>query len=241
NNDKGEHPYKKLAREMKANEVKNLLFFYGKEQYLVNWATEALIHKYVNPICKELDLTKLDGMTVTFQEIINCCETLPMMSEKKLVILSQFKVADGSYTNYFNEEDEKKLVAYFEEMPPQCLLIMTGDTIDKRKKFFKTVNTVGGTYDFYNLDEGQLKGFIEKRLKIAGKKAKPNVIRTFMDITGYYDKNTDYTLYNLENDLKKMISYSQGEEVFLADVAVAVSGNVDTDIFAMIDALSRDR
>lgn len=241
NNDKGEHPYKKIAREMKAEQVKNLLFFYGKEQYLVNWAVETLIHKYINPVCKELDLTQLDGATATLQEIINCCETFPMMSEKKIVILSQFKAAEGRYTKFFNEEDEKKLVAYFSEVPSNCLLIITAETTDKRKKFFKGIKDIGGEYDFYNLDESQLKGFIEKRIKTAGKIVKPNVIRAFMDMTGYYDKETDYTLYNLENDLKKVISYSQGEEIFLADVAVSVSGNMDTDVFAMIDALSRDR
>lgn len=240
-NDKREHPYKKIAKEIKSGEVKNLLFFYGKEQYLVTWAIDTLIQKYINPVCKELDLTRLDGTTVNFEELQNTCETLPLMSEKKVVVVSNFKVAEGSFTKFFGEADEKKLISYLETLPTECLLIFTAETTDKRKKIFKAIKEFGSEYDFYNLDESQLKGFIEKRIKSAGKIARPNVIRTFMDMTGYYDKDTDYTLYNVENDIKKMISYSQGEELFLADVAVAVSGNLDTDVFAMIDALSRDR
>ncbi len=237
----GEHPYKIIQKEIKNDQLKNVLFFYGRETYLVQWALSQIIDKYVNPACRELDLSRISGETVSFSEIQNCCETLPMMSPYKVVVVSDFKALSGARVKGFTEEEEKKLSAYLETVPSNCLLIFTGDAPDKRKKLFKAIASCGSAYDFRELDERLLKGFIEKRIRAAGKTVRPSVINTLVSESGYYDKETDYTLFHLVNDIDKAVAHSVGEEILLEDVNGTVSGNVDTNVFAMIDALSRGR
>lgn len=243
NNAPVEHPYKRISREIKEANLKNLLFFHGREDYLINWAIETIVKKYVNEACKELDFSKVDGQKATLGEIRNNCETLPIMSPSRVVLLTDFKPIEGGKSKFITDEEEKELAEYLQHLPENCILIMTGTggTPDKRKKLYKTLVEKGSAYDFCELDEKQLRAFIDKRFRTSQKTAKASIIGEFITSSGYYDKDTDYTLYNLDNDIKKIIAHNGGAEVFLSDVLDTVSGNIDTNVFAMIDALSRNR
>ncbi len=233
------HAYQKIQSQMKDGKLKKVLFFYGREAYLSHWALEALIEKYINPACKELDVSLFDGSVVTVRELMNACETLPLFSEKKLVVVKDFIPLSGTKRKGFNEEDEKSLISYLKDLPETTMLIFTAGTADKRRKLYKGVAETGEAYEFSPLEEKQLTSFIQKRLKNAERIAKPAVISQFVQYTGYYDKDSGYDLYCLENDIKKALLFSQNPELILSDFTGTASANVDTDIFAMLDALSR--
>ena len=188
-----------------------------------------------------MDFSRLDGTSVTLDQIKGSCETLPFLSEKRVVLLSDFKPIDGGKSKNIDESDEKQLGEYFKTFPEYCMLIITSERADKRKKLYKSIAECGGVYEFGELDEKSLKSYIEKRFKEAGKTARPSVVAQLIEASGYFDKDTDYTLYNLENDIKKTVAYSDGSEIGMDAVENTVSGNLDTDVFAMIDSVSRDR
>ncbi|WP_324823241.1 DNA polymerase III subunit delta [Sinanaerobacter sp. ZZT-01] len=233
------HAYQKVQKEMKDGKLKQVLFFYGRETYLSNWATEALISKYISPVSKELDVSQFDGTLVNVRDLINTCETLPLFSEKKLVIVKDFVPLSGIKRKGFTEEDEKKLIEYIKDLPKTTMLVFMADTADKRRKLYKGVAEAGAAYEFSPLEEKQLVAFIQKRLKSAERIAKPAAITQFISYTGYYDKESDYDLYCLENDIKKALFFSQTPELTLADFTGTASANMDTNVFAMIDALSK--
>jgi len=236
-----EHAYKRIDKDIKSNSVKNLLLLYGREDFLIHWAVDALLHKYVNEVCRDMDFSKLDGTAITFEQIRNDCETLPFLSERRVVLITDFKLIEGAKTKGFDEEEEKKLAEYLKKIPDNCLLIITAGGADKRKKIFKSISESGGVYEFGELDEKSLKSYIEKKFKEAGKTARPAVVAELIATSGYYDKDTDYTLYNLENDIKKAVAYNEGTEIGMDAVENTISGNMDTNVFAMIDSLGRDR
>lgn len=241
NDDKIVHAFKRISEDLKKGDLKNLLVFHGREEYLKEWACKEIIKKYINEATKELDLTFLDGSSVSFTDIRNSCETLTMLSDKRVVVINDFKLAEGQNLKTFSDDDEKYLCDYIENIPDTCFLIIVSESLDKRKKFGKTAVKVGGVYDFCELDEKQLISFINKKFKENGKKAEPAVLRQIVESSGYFAKESDYTLLNLENDIKKILAFSNLEEVHAGDVASIVSGNIDTNVFAMIDALSRNR
>jgi DNA polymerase-3 subunit delta len=236
-----EHAFKRIDKDIKSNSIKNLLLLYGREGFLIHWAIDTLVKKYVNEVCREMDFTKLDGTAVTFEEIRNACETMPFLSERRVVLVSDFKLMEGGKTKGFGEDDESILSGYLKNVPDSCLLIFTAEGADKRKKLFKATSECGGAYEFGELDEKSLKAYIEKRFKDAGKTARSSVVAELIEASGYYDKETDYTLYNLENDIKKAIAYTEQTEIGSDAVENTVSGNMDTNVFAMIDFLGRDR
>lgn len=237
----GEHAFKRIDKDIKSNSLKNLLLLYGREDFLIRWAVDALVKKYVNDACRDMDFSRLDGTSVTFEQIRNDCETLPFLSERRVVLIADFKLIEGGKTKGFGEEEEKLLADYLKNMPEDCLLIVTSENVDKRRKLFKSIVESGGVYEFCELDEKSLKSYIEKRFKEAGKAARPAVVAELIAASGYYDKDTDYTLYNLENDIKKAIAYNEDAEIGMEAVENTISGNMDTNVFAMIDSLGRDR
>lgn len=195
----------------------------------------------MNPISKDLDFSKLDGSAVTFEQIRNDCETVPFLSGRRVVVIADFKLMEGGKTKGFDEAEERMLSDYLKKVPDSCLLIITSGGADKRKKLFKAVSDAGSTYEFCELDEKSLKSYIEKRFRDAGKAARSSVVAELIASSGYYDKDTDYTLYNLENDIKKAVAYSETGEIGMDAVENTVSGNIDTNVFAMIDSLGSGR
>ncbi len=236
-----EHAYKKIDKDIRNNCVKKMLLLCGREEFLIHWAVDALIGKYVNPVCRDMDFSKMDGTALTFEQIRNDCETLPFLSERRVVLISDFKLVEGGKTKGFEEEEEKRLADYLKDIPDHCLLIMTSQGVDKRKKIVKNIAEWGSVYEFGELDEKSLKSYIEKRFKEAGKTARPSVVAELIAASGYYDKDTDYTLYNLENDIKKAIAYNESSDIGMDAVENSISGNMDTNVFSMIDSLGRNR
>lgn len=236
-----QHAFKVIDKDIREGKLKNLLLLCGKEQYLVDWSIERIVSKYVNPACRELDFTSIEAEMQTVDQIILNCETLTMFSEKRVTVVRDFPPVSGAAKKGFGEEEEKRLCEYIKNVPDSSILIFTAEKPDKRKKLVKEINAKGSLYDFDTLDESALKAFILKRFKAAGKIAKNAVINEIVSGSGYYHKETDYTLYNLENDLRKIIAHSQGEEIIVSDVFSTLAGDAETNVFAMIDAVSKGR
>jgi DNA polymerase-3 subunit delta len=233
-----EHAFKKIEKDIRNDRLGNPLFFYGREQYLIRWAISALVEKYVNPSTKDMDFSKPDPKSMTLDTLIQQCETLPFLSTKRVVLIEDFLLFAGEKLKGFPEEGEEGLIEYLKNVPKDCVLIFTASSADKRRKLYKTIQSVGSCYEFDGLDETLLRGLIEKRLRQGGKWARPNIIGEMIQLSGYYDKETDYTLYHLENDISKVIALCDGDEIKREDIKGGITGNGETYVFDLIDAVS---
>lgn len=242
---KKEHAFQTIGKDLKTGDIPNLVLLSGEEQYLVHWATEMLLDKYINKACESLDFTRLEPETLTIDSIRESCETLSMMSPRRVVLLPEFPPALGQKLKGFSENDEKELLEYLKAVPDTCLLIITAGAPDpknkKKSKLQTAVGKLGRVYDFGPLSGAQLRSFIVKRFKASGKLCRNSVIDLLIEDSGYGNKEIDYNLYNLENDIKKVIAHSSGDEIVSADVALTISTNLETNVFAMLDAISRNR
>lgn len=236
-----EHAFKRIDRDVKAADIPSVVILCGKEQYLVNWSINLIVNKFVNKATEMLDFTRLSDENITFAGITEACETLSMFSEKRVVVVSDFAILSGGKVKVFSEADENAFIDYVKNIPESTILILTCETPDKRKKLYRACSEAGRVYEFDTLTEKDLNNFIMKRFKVAGKVCKPSVISEFIAGSGYYNKESDYTLYNMENDLKKIVAHSSGNEVVLADVLEVISGSLETYIFAFIDSISSGR
>ncbi|MGI6751912.1 MAG: DNA polymerase III subunit delta [Anaerovoracaceae bacterium] len=232
------HAFKRIDEELKGDGLRSPLFFYGKERYLIDWAIDAIVKKYVNPLVRDMDFNKNEASQISFAQIRNQCETLPIMSDKRVVLVEGFSPFKGERLDSFPDGDVERLSEYFLELPDTCILIFTGFGTDKRLKLYKSLEKCGGSYDFQKLDEKTLGAWIMKKLKAADKYTEPSVISQIQAITGYHDKDSDYTLYNLENDLCKAIAHSEGQRLTVEDILETVTGNLLVDVFALLDSMS---
>jgi DNA polymerase-3 subunit delta len=236
-----QHAYKKIESDLKGEEFKNVVLLFGKEQYLVKWATDRILGKYTNEECRTFDFFEIDSEKVTFPLIVEACETLSLFSEKRVVYLSDFALISGGKLKNITEDDEKKLIEYIKEVPSTCILIIASETADKRKKLYKEIASCGNVYEFGPLDERSLKSFVEKRFASSGKRIRASVVDEFINHSGYFHKEADYTLHNIVNEVNKISAHAIGDEILLSDVLEVVSGDIEANIFAMIDAASRNK
>ncbi len=245
NTKKKEHAFQTIGKDLKADQISNLVLLCGEEQYLVHWAADLLKDRYVEKACESLDFTRLDPEGLTVDRIKESCETLSMLSAKRVVLIPEFPPALGKKLKGFSENDEKELLEYLKNIPETCLLIITAGLPDpkskKKSKLHAAMGKLGTVYDFGPLTGAQLRSFIQKRLKAAGKTFRNSIVDMLMADSGYGNKEIDYNLYNLENDIKKIIAHSDGDEILSSDVALTISTNLETNVFAMLDAISRNR
>jgi DNA polymerase-3 subunit delta len=235
------HAYKRIAADISGGNIASPLLLFGKEQFLVRWAVGLITDKYVEPSLRILDLAGLDGAAVDADAVVRHCETLPFGASKRIVVLADLPCLTGDAAKSSARFDEDAFLAYLGRLPDTCMLILTSEGVDKRKKLYKTISKSGGVYEFTSLDPPLLRAFVEKRLRDAGKRASASVIREFTDMTGYLGRDSEYTLYHLENDLKKLTAHCEGDEVRLSDVNAVMEAGPDLNAFALADAVSRGR
>ena len=221
-----EHAFNLITKDIKAGIMDKPLFFYGSETYLINWAVELIVKKFINPISKELDFVMIEESDSNIDNVKFVCESIPMFSEKRVIVLNDFKGINETF------------VKYISALPETCQLIIISNDIDRKSKLYKEASKYWKEYNFDSLEESDLKKFIEKRFKASGKIIKKSLITQIVNMSGYYDKESKYNLYNLENDLKKIILSSHNIDIEQAHVIDSISGNVETNVYKMIDAVS---
>ncbi len=103
--------------------------------------------------------------------------------------------------------------------------------------FLDSAQKAGQAYQFDRLDRTMLAGFTKKYLKQAGAVFNNDTIAAIIELSGYFDRESDYTLNDLRSDIDKLALYSDGP-ITREDVETIVLGNEETDGFAFTDALS---
>lgn len=241
-----EHAFITIGKDIEEGKIPRLVLLCGKEDYLIRWYSDVLIKKYVSDACRPIDLVILEDESLTLERIRESIETVSLMSERKVVFLPEFTPAAGKSLKGFSDADVEGLMELFDEIPEGSMLLITAseqdDTKSVKNKVRTAIEKAGKVYDFQPLGDGQLRSFIEKRFKNAGIKYSPSVIRLIMSESGYGNKAIDYSLYNLENDLRKMVAHSGVTgEVTDADVREVMAFNPENNVFAMLDAIGRNR
>ncbi len=240
-----EHAFTAIERDLREDTVPSAVLLCGSEDYLIDWYRDALIKKYVSDAVKSIDLTVIAGENLNFENIRDAAETLSIMSKRKVVLLPDFLPAEGKSVKGFRDSDEERFAAYIEDLPHGSMIIMIvreqEDEKRKKNKIRTAVEKHGKVYDFQQLSEKQIRGFIEKRLKASGRNFPPSLTEMIISESGYGNKAVEYRLYNLDNDLKKIIAHSRGENIEASDVRAVMSSNPEKNVFVMLDAIGRNR
>ena len=115
------HSYKRIQAELKEDRLKNILLLFGREKYLIRWACEQIRKRYVMSAAELFDFVKIDGSSEDTGRISEACETLPMLSEKRVVLVSDFDESSG-------RGDE--VAEYLKDFPENTVLILVCDSLD---------------------------------------------------------------------------------------------------------------
>jgi DNA polymerase-3 subunit delta len=241
-----EHSFRKIERDIK-NDVftdARVLLFVGTEGLLSETYEKRLRSRFVPPAAEMLDYARLDGEDVTADDIILACDTLPMMSERRVVSVLHMPGDEKSLAS----ESAKALASYIADVPPQTLLIITAVTFSKRSALYKQIAKHGLVYAFDRLERPDVTAFIKGRFKRAGLVAPGGVIDEILSVSGYLERDAESDLYELDSAVRQIASYAAGSmdagsagQVTMADVAACIGTSTETNVFALLDAVSAGR
>ena len=85
----------KFEQLIKKNDLKGCYILYGPDENLIKDAVTKVENTVVDENFRELNLVKFDGMKVQFEEVMNACETLPFISDRKLVVVFRANFLGG--------------------------------------------------------------------------------------------------------------------------------------------------
>ena len=233
-----EHAFKMFSRDIREQDMPPVLFLYGEEGYLIHWAVETLLKRYVNPALMALDYVKFqdDGEDISF--ILDACNTFSMMSERRVVWASEFPALRSASGKGFGSAGLERMQEYLKEPNPGTLLVFTTQSPEGKSELVKLLKSRAKCYEFSQLDYSTLSGFITKRFSAAGVTVDRDLVKQIIDQSGYFNRETEYRIFNLVHDIEKMIAYSQGGQVTGEAVSQVLSGDMDTFIFNLLDAVS---
>lgn len=230
--------YNSILRDMKNNELKKVYLCYGKEIYLRDWILKELKNKYIDKALESLNYVYLDGKDCKVETIINACETLPFMSEKKLVIIENLPFFAGNRAG--NSIEEGRIIEYLLQLNDStCLIfIVNEEKIDNRKKLVKNIKSQGSVIQFSKIKGSELSKWVAKVFKKNNKAISKINIEYLIEGSGYLETNSQKTLYDLENEIIKICNYiGERTQVEKDDIDIVLARILQNNIFKLVDGI----
>ena len=215
---------------LKAGRIHNVYLFYGPEAYIRKSALAALEKKVLMPGLESMNRTVMNAPSA--QAVIENCETLPMMSDYRLIIVRDCALLTSGKAK--DEAQESELLCEYIARVPEttCLVFELDAAIDKRKKLSKALLAMPGAVSFDTLDDVQLSKWIAQQLRPLGKKMDRSACEALAFTSG-----RDLTM--LSGELSKLAAYAgERETITERDVEEIATHTAECTIFAMVDALS---
>ncbi len=234
--------YRDFANDRQKGVLKDVLMFYGAEDYLMNWAVDMIISDNVEEENRDLDVRYMDGDSVSAYDIMAEARAYSMFSPKRVVIVRNYLPL------YRKTEDAgaEELLEFAGGRLDSAAVVFcvesrfSGDIGSFGKKMIKAC----GSYEFARLEKADLKAFITKRVHAASKMIARRELEHMIDVTGYYNRGSSYDLSQLDRDIKKITGACAGDDITAQLIEDILIGDSDRFAFNLVDALTagnRDR
>ncbi|MCR4706329.1 MAG: DNA polymerase III subunit delta [Clostridiales bacterium] len=231
--------YRELISALKVGHVETVYVFTGREAYLREDALTRLRKKILPEGLADFNCTELTAPMT--EDIIACAETLPMMADRRLIIVRDFtplsgeekkptKAAGKTKTESADREGET-LLAYLPRVPEtSCIVFLAGEALDRRKKLCKMLTSMPGFVSFDPPDDADISSFLGKTAKHAGLSMERAAEERLLFYSGR-------DLSALSHEMEKLIAYAGDEGCIRAEhVELLATRTPEARVFDMIDA-----
>lgn len=214
--------------EFKAGTVRNVYLFYGPEGYIRKSALATMQKKLLMPGLESMNCTFMQSPTA--QQIIENCETLPMMGDWRLVVVQGLALLESGKAKD-EAQESAALCDYLPRVPPTTCLVFECEAPDKRKKLCQALMKLTGAVSFDTLSDARLAQWMNQTLKPLGKKMDAQACAQLAFTSG-----RDLTM--LHGELQKLAAYV-GERAVITqeDIELVATHTAECTVFAMVDAL----
>lgn len=203
--------------------MKHIVLLFGEDSFgiqekLNSWKT-AFIQKYGG----DINLDEIEGKTEP-TEIVAAAQTMPFLSEKRLVIVKDI----------FKEQDKealKTLSELLKDVPESCTLIFVETSPpDKRTTLYKTLEKNARLEECKPLMGQRLIQWIQTKAEEFGSTIDSPTAE-------YLASHVGHDQWRLHNEIQKCALYATPGPITRQQIEEQVHGQLETSIFKLTDAL----
>ncbi len=222
---------KDLDRQISSGKIANLYFFYGEEQFLLENKIKTIKKRLIDKDFEDFNYVKLEGKKVTAAEIEGELLSVPVMSDRKMIVVS----GCGIFGNA-KAKDFSALCEALSDVPEYITVIFSEREFDKKKeKNLEVFKKHGAIVKFDPLSPKQLELWLEKLFEEKGKTALASDLSKMVALCGQ-SMSTVYT------EFCKVLNYvGDRQKVTGEDISAVVSKTTDARIFDIIDNIAEGR
>jgi DNA polymerase-3 subunit delta len=205
-------------------DLKNVYLIHGSEELLLDRAVRRLKARFAKLADLDFNMELFDGDTATVDDVLNAANTMPFMSERRLVIVRD---ADKLTT-----EEQGRLADYAKDAAPYTTLVLVATKVNRGSRIYKAIDALGGVSEYPAPRRGEYPAEVTRMFAEHGKRAAADAARALVDIVGR-------DLRRIDSEIDKVVAYvGERDQVTSADIAAVVSPGASS-VFEFLDALGR--
>jgi len=212
----------------------------GQDDFSLRHSLEEIKKSTGDQALLTANTTTLDGKQVTVDQLKTVCETVPFLSEKRLVIvnrlLERFEPKNTSRRRkktapLSDQQNEyKPLVDYISKIPDSTVLVLIDGRIRNDNPLLRELSAKARVQSFPLLGDAKLRQWIQRRVMAESGSISPQAVALMAKLVGS-------DLWTMSNEINKLILSTSGRRIEEEDIKAVVSHAQEANVFAMVDAI----
>jgi DNA polymerase-3 subunit delta len=205
------------------NDLKPVYLIYGSEELLLERAERRLHDRLAAVADLDFNYETFDGATAAADDVVNAANTMPFLSERRLVIVRSVEKLDPAAL--------ERLAAYAKDPAPYTCLVLVATKIARNSKLYRAVAATGVAYEYAAPKRNEYAGEVVRLLRERGKTIAMPAAQMLVDIVGR-------DLRRLDVEASKLATYvADAERVVTEDVKTVAAASAEASVFELTDAV----
>jgi DNA polymerase-3 subunit delta len=210
--------------------------FDGADAYSQSEQIASLMDTMGDETTRDLNTIVLDGRTTTLNDIRHHCDTLPFLSDRRLVLVRGLLERLGQKGSRADSQFLLDLVDYLPNMPDTArLFFVESKTLPKSHPILKLAkSSEAGHVKTFEVPRGsELARWVRAQVRQSEAEIESQAVRALCTYVGS-------DLYQLYHEIEKLAAYTNRQRaITVQDVQLLTSHARQASIFDMVDALGQ--
>lgn len=219
---------KELKQHLRKKEYSPVYLMIGDESYLKQYYTNLIVQKNIDPTFESFNFERFEGKGLDIRDIYEKAMLLPMMSDKRCIVVDDFKL-DG-----LNDKETSAFEDVLTRLPETSVIVFRQDSVPfskkSGKKVFSLIDKFGVVCEL-NKRKGQ--ELIKPLISSAEKQncvLSPTTASYLVQCVG-----DDFNV--LINELNKVCNYAKSGEITKEQIDAVAVKTVDAKVYNLTSAL----